>query len=90
MEYSDDTNSTSIHLNDRQQQHPANSNNMISNVSGNSNNIFDTSSTNTNSQQSMMMGSSRMSQSYGGLDNSSSSFLLRQGILPPSTSQLHR
>ena len=85
MEYSDDTNSTSIHLNDRQRQHPANSNNMIS---GNSN-IFDSSSTNTNSQ-SMMMGSSRMSQSYGGLDNSSSSFLLRQGILPPSTSQLHR
>ena len=84
MEYSDDTNSTSIHLNDRQQQHPANSNN----VSGNSN-IFDTSSTNTNSQ-SMMMSSSRMSQSYGGLDNTSSSFLLRQGILPPSTSQLHR
>ena len=84
MEYSDDTNSTSINLNDRQQQHPANSNN----VSGNSN-IFDTSGTNTNSQ-SMMMGSSRMSQSYGGLDNSSSSFLLRQGILPPSTSQLHR
>ena len=85
MEYSDDTNSTSIHLNDRQQQHPANSNN----VSGDSN-IFDTSSTNTNSQQSMIMGCSRMSQSYGGLDNSSSSFLLRQGILPPSTSQLHR
>ena len=85
MEYSDDTNSTSIHLNDRQQQHPANSNN----VSGNSN-IFDTSSTNTNSQSMMMSSSSRMSQSYGGLDNSSSSFLLRQGILPPSTSQLHR
>ena len=83
MEYSEDTNSTPINLNDRQQQHPANSNN----VSGNSN-IFDTSSTNTNSQQSMMS-SSRMSQSYGGLDNSSS-FLLRQGILPPSTSQLHR
>ena len=84
MEYHSDDTNTSIHLNDRQQQHPANSNN----VSGNSN-IFDTSSTNTNSQ-SMMMGSSRMSQSYGGLDNSSSSFLLRQGILPPSTSQLHR
>ena len=86
MEYSDDTNSTSIHLNDRQQQHPANSNN----VSGNSNAIFDTSNTNTNSQSMMMSSSSRMSQSYGGLDNSSSSFLLRQGILPPSTSQLHR
>ena len=83
MEYSDDTNSTSINLNDRQQQHPANSNN----VSGNSD-IFD--STNTNSQSMMMSSSSRMSQSYGGLDNSSSSFLLRQGILPPSTSQLHR
>ena len=85
MEYSDDTKSTSIHLNDRQQQHPANSNSNMISSSGNSN-IFD--STNTNSQQSMMS-SSRMSQSYGGLDNSSS-FLLRQGILPPSTSQLHR
>jgi hypothetical protein len=78
MEYSDDTTNTPINLKARQ-HHPAS--NMLS--GGDRNNIFD--SSNTNSQSNNMMNSnSRMSQSYGGLDHSSS-FLLRQGILPPAT-----